>query len=425
MTRKMTKSPTYSVLILTKNEADNLKSLLPQISEVLGGMGLDFETVIIDAHSKDRTKEVAESLGAKVFLQEGQGYGAAFKEGISRCQGDWILAVDADHSHPPFFLRSMIENKTGTDLLIASRFVPGGDAHMELYRKVLSRVLSTIFGYCLGIPVKDVSSGFRVYRRKALSEIKLESRDFDVLIEVMIKLISKGYKVREIPFIYEPRVFGSSNARLFKFAVSYLKTLKRMWNLRNSGDAADYEERAYRSLIPLQAYWQKQRVECVKKLADRNVLTLDIGSGSSRTVRSMPKSIALDINIAPLRFLRSNGALAVQADMNSLPFPDSSFKQVILCNIIQHIKKDLLSLDEIKRVLSTDGKLIIGTPDYSSKLWEFLDKIHAFILPRAPGSMIKSRYTNSELKDLLSKNGFKIKEELNILNAEIILSAEK
>lgn len=419
----MSEIPEYSVLILTKNEADNLRSLLPQVSEVLGGIGLKFEIVVVDASSSDGTAELASKLGAKTFTQQGKGYGAAFKEGIGHCRGNWILALDADHSHPTSFIRSMISNHSNTDLLIASRYVPGGDANMEFYRNILSRILSLLFGRCLGIPVKDVSSGFRIYRRSFVSKIDLQARDFDVLIEVLIKMISKGYQVREIPFIYEPRVFGSSNARLFKFAVSYLRTLKGMWNLRNSGDAADYEERSYNSLIPLQAYWQRKRVAYVKQLVDRDLVTLDIGCGSSRTARALPKSIALDLNIAPLRYLKSNGVLAVQANMNSLPLRSESFKQIILSNVIQHINKADFNLDEIKRVLTVGGRLILGTPDYSSKLWEFLDSIHSIILPRAPGSLIKSRYTAEEITKKLQDNGFEITQQLDIMGAEVIIAA--
>jgi dolichol-phosphate mannosyltransferase len=421
----MSENLKYSVLILTKNEADNIRSLIPQVKSVLSGLGLSFEIVLIDASSKDGTKELAESLGAKAYTQIGKSYGDAFREGIAACSGEWILALDADHSHPPSFLRSMVSNHEGTDLLIASRYIPGGDANMEFYRNILSRILSVLFGHCLGIPVKDVSSGFRVYRRSAVAQLDLKARDFDVLIEALVKLTSRGFKVREIPFIYEPRVFGSSNARLFKFAVSYLRTLKGMWNLRNSGDAADYEERAYKSLIPLQAFWQKKRVKSVLALADRNALTLDIGCGSSRTVRSLPNSIAIDLNLAPLRYLKSNGILTVQADLHALPFPSKCTKQVILSNVIQHLDKENFNLSEISRVLDQGGKLIIATPDYSNSLWQFLDRIHSLILPRAPASQIKSRYTKAELIELLIKSGFKIEAEADIWKAEVAVSAVK
>lgn len=415
----------WSVLILTKNEAANLRLLLPMVRQVLRERGRQFEIVVVDAGSTDGSREVAAANGARVHAQQGAGYGSAFREGISLCRGEWIIALDADLSHPPQFLRAMVANCESVDMLIASRYVPGGDTRCELYRSLLSRILGVVFGRFLGIPVTDVSSGYRMYRRRVLEELSLEGRDFDILIETLIKVVSNGYRVREIPFIYEPRAFGRSNARLVKFAVSYLRTLRRMWTLRNSINSADYEERAYRSIIPLQRYWQRRRTEHVLALADRASVTLDIGSGASRISRSIPRLVALDINRNPLRFLKTNGVLCVQGALASLPVPNGYFDQVIMSQVVQHVPRDSLNLAEIRRVLRSNGTLVLATPDYASRLWRFLERIYVRVLPHAPGSLHVARYTRLEIERLLNQEGFEIEETRSVLGADIVYKCRR
>jgi dolichol-phosphate mannosyltransferase len=414
----------YSILIMARNEASNLAFLLPQIRSVLAGQGCTYEIIVVDGASSDETVSTAEAHGASVFLQKGKGYGSAFREGLTYCRGEWIITLDADYSHPPQFLRALISQKEGVDMLIASRYVPGGDAKMEFYRNFLSKILSFLFGRFLGIPVKDVSSGFRMYRRSVVSRLGLEGRDFDVLIETLVRVVSKGYRVREIPFIYEPRVHGRSNARVFKFALSYLRTLRRAWNLRNSVDAADYEERAYNSWIPLQRYWQRRRMKLTLSLAEKNVPTLDIGSGASRTARSLPCVTAVDVNPNPLRFLGGCGIPVVQGSLAALPFKSSSFQQVILGEVIQQITRKEFSLDEIVRVLRPGGTLILSTPNYASALWRVLERWYLRILPHAPGTLHLARYTQDEVVELLNKAGFTVTALRLVLGADLVCRAQ-
>ena len=414
----------YSVLIMARNEADNLRLLLPWLHEVLGDQRAPYEIIIVDGHSRDETVALAKEHGAIVYSQNGPGYGAAFKEGLSYCRGQWIITVDADHSPPPQSLRSLIANRHGTDLVIASRYVPGAAAHMEFYRYWLSRILSNVFRMFLAIPVRDLSSGFRMYRRAALDGVELVGRDFDVLIEILVRVLAKGRRVREVPFIYEPRIFGRSNARLLHFAVSYLLTLKRMWDLKNSVASADYDERAFNSIIPLQRYWQRQRVKHVLALSDQTVQTADIGCGSSRISRSFPRLIGIDINVNPLRFLSNCGVVVVGGDLFNLPVRSQSFDQVILSSVIQHLPKEKFSLEEVCRILKPGGVLIVGTPDYSSRLWRIIEPIYRFILPYSYGSFSSAHYTSDQLTDVLARWGFRVVAKRTIAGCEMILKCE-
>jgi len=142
--------------------------------------------------------------------------------------------MDADLSHPPTFVADLWRRRHEAEVLIASRYVEGGGATMPFYRAVLSRVLNRFFALGLGIPLRDLSSGFRLYHRRALLVDEVTARDFDVLPEIVVRAYRHGWRVLEVPFLYEPRVHGSSNARIIPFGVAYLGTFGRLRRLRLS-----------------------------------------------------------------------------------------------------------------------------------------------------------------------------------------------
>lgn len=228
-----------SLLILTVNEKENLEKLLPQLRDVLSALEIPYEILIVDGNSTDGTKEYAASVGCRTTSQEGHSYGDAFRQGLRESRGEYLLTLDADASHHPDLIYHLWAARESADLLIGSRFAPGGRAIMGRFRKVLSRILSFFYGRLLALPFRDLSSGFRLYRTAAIRELSaLTGRDFDVLPEVLVRMYCDGRKIREIPFTYKPRGHGSSHVKLFRFGLSYLRTLRRMWLLRNSAFAA-------------------------------------------------------------------------------------------------------------------------------------------------------------------------------------------
>lgn len=225
-----------SVLILAKHEATNLRQLLPAVRRVLEPALPAYEVVVVVDPDDEPTAAAARSGGASVVIQQQRGYGAAFREGVARASGRYIAAIDADLSHDPAVILSLWEAKGSAGLLIASRYVQGGRASMPLMRHALSRILNALVRVGLALQVKDVSSGFRLYRREALAGIDLRAADFDVLEEVLLNITIRGWEVREIPFHYRPRQEGRSKARLLAFGWSFLRSFRRMRQLRWSAD---------------------------------------------------------------------------------------------------------------------------------------------------------------------------------------------
>jgi dolichol-phosphate mannosyltransferase len=224
-------TPDISILILTRNEAPNLARLLPALAQATAALGR-VEVVVVDAQSPDGTAAVASSLGARVLSQAEAGYANALRQGLADCRGEWIVALDADLSHGPEVVAALLQAASAADLVIASRYVPGGRADMPLSRRLLSLALNRVFAVALGLPLRDLSSGFRVYRRAALAALQPQGEHFDVLPELAALAHFRGLRVRELPFHYRQRDAGVSKARVLHFAPAYLRTLLRCWRAK-------------------------------------------------------------------------------------------------------------------------------------------------------------------------------------------------
>src|SRR6267143_1795637 len=239
-----------TIVLPVLNERDNVASLLPRLDQVLRQLDCTSEVVVVDGGSRDGTADLARSLGARVLVQRTPGYGGALREGFAAASGRYVLTLDADLSHDPDFVVKLWQERETADVVIASRYVRGGVAYMPLSRKLLSRTLNRFFALGLGLPVRDLSSGFRLYRASLLEELDLEGWSFDVLEEILVKAYAAGWRVSEVPFTYYPRDRGASHARIFRFGLALLFAFGRLWPLRNSIKSADYNERAFYSRIP-------------------------------------------------------------------------------------------------------------------------------------------------------------------------------
>ncbi len=227
-----------SVLILARNEAQNLDHLLPRIAKTLCAIGRKFEVVVVDADSPDGTAAVATRHNARVVPQLDSGYADALRQGFAECSGGFILAMDADFSHRPDFFAAMIHAVEAADVVVASRYVAGGSADMPASRRLLSALLNRVFAWALGLQTRDLSSGFRMYRRQALQAIAPRGEYFDVLPEIIALAHIQGLRIREIPFHYHQREAGVSKARVVKFVPSYVRTLLRCWRAKRVALAA-------------------------------------------------------------------------------------------------------------------------------------------------------------------------------------------
>lgn len=225
-------APDVSVVVPTLDEAGNIGELVRRCLKVLSALGVTHEIIVVDGGSADSTVAEAREAGADVIEYNRPGYGGALRQGFARSRGGHIITMDSDLSHEPEVIGRLWSARAEADVIIASRYVPGGRADMTFYRHLLSRILNQVFTRVLRVPVRDISSGFRLYRGEHVRALSFQAEDFDVLEEILIRLINDGRTVRETPFHYRPRHMGRSHAKLIRFGIAYCRTLHKMWRLR-------------------------------------------------------------------------------------------------------------------------------------------------------------------------------------------------
>jgi dolichol-phosphate mannosyltransferase len=365
------------------------------------------------------------AAGGKVVEQVEPGYGGALVTGFSRARGEYILTMDADSSLPPVFITDLWGSRTEGEVVIASRYAPGGSARMPRGRQWLSRSLNWLLGRGLSVPVRDLSSGFRLYKAAVLRQQPHTARDYDILQQIVVRAYAEGWKVREIPLAYQPRKDGSSQARMLPVGRACLRSFWELWRLRNSILAADYDDRAHDSRIFLQRYWQRARYRYVTELISGQGTVLDVGCGSSRIIGALPPgSVAVDILRRKLRYARRFNRALVHASGFSLPFADKAFPCVLCSQVIEHVPKDSPILDELCRVLAPGGRLVLGTPDYDHWEWVAMEKLYALV-PGGYADEHIAHYSYDELKTLFAARGFILEETRYILRGELIMAFRK
>ena len=414
-----------SVIIPTFNEAKNIASLITAIKNIFKTLSPDYEIIVVDVGSGDNTSQIAKDMGVKVFKQQRPGYGGALADAILAAGGKYIITMDADFSHNPYIIKRLFSQRDTAHIVIASRYIRGGVANMPLLRVMLSVILNRFFCWALSLPLRDISSGFRLYRAEIFKEIDFSEKDFNVLVEILVKAYINGFTVKEVPFHYQPRQKGSSQAKIFTFGLGFMRTFFDMWKVRNTISSADYDLRAFNSRIPLQRFWQRQRYKIICSFVGYKRAILDIGCGTSKILGAFPQSIGMDINFRKLRFDSSLGNPLVNADIGNICFKDESFDVVICSEVIEHIRKDEKIFKELKRVLKKGGTLVLGTPDYSSYLWILIEWVYKKVIPGGYAKEHISHYTKKEIIQSLQDLGFKLEAYKYIVGSELICKFTK
>jgi dolichol-phosphate mannosyltransferase len=225
--------PRLLILLATYNERDNLEALLTQIQQAVPGA----EVLVIDDGSPDGTGELADALAARwpwlrVMHRAGKlGLGTAQLAGMRYAMEhgyDLVLTMDADFSHHPRYLPALLAGMAGRDVMIGSRYVPGGGTvNWPLSRKVISRAVNSLCRVLLRLPSRDCSGGYRCYRVELLRRAQLErmiSRGYSFMEEVLYRCRRAGARLGETPIVFEDRRVGASKANPAEMARS-LSTL--------------------------------------------------------------------------------------------------------------------------------------------------------------------------------------------------------
>ena len=218
---------TVSVVLPAFQEEENLEKILPRIHECFDTLGVSYEILVIDTvEPMDDTYRVCLHHYVTYCPREGGNcYGDAIRTGIEKARGKYLIIMDADGSHNPEDIRRFYEEiiKEKYDLIIGSRYCKGGSTENSFILRFMSWSLNVTYRLLFGLKVKDVSNSFRMYHTEQLKQLRLQC---DILIALKHQI--KDFTVKEIPVSFNKRMAGKSKRNLWKFVLSYLRTMYRL-----------------------------------------------------------------------------------------------------------------------------------------------------------------------------------------------------
>lgn len=207
------------VIVPTYNELDNLEEVVVRFD----ALGIGVDVLVVDDNSPDGTGDLAEDLAARyrwlhVVHRPGKmGLGTAYLHGFRYALDrgyDVIGEMDADLSHDPEYLPSMLKALEGADLVLGSRYVPGGGVrNWSFSRRLISRGGSLYAAALLGKRIRDFTGGFKLFRRSVLETLNLStvrSNGYSFQIELTYKALQLGFRVAEVPIVFVDRRAGRS-----------------------------------------------------------------------------------------------------------------------------------------------------------------------------------------------------------------------
>jgi dolichol-phosphate mannosyltransferase len=238
--------PRVTVCLPTYDERENIE---PMVAALLERLGPDGSVLVIDDSSPDGTGEIADRLAAEeprvaaLHRPNKEGLGPAYIAGFRRALAEGaelVLEMDCDFSHDPDDVPRLIAAAAGADLVLGSRYVAGGRIeNWGPLRRFVSRAGSLYAQALLGAPVRDLTGGFKCYRRAVLETIDLDavsSRGYAFQIETTYRALRAGFRVLEVPITFADRTVGTSKmspaiATEAIWRVPYLRALALMGRL--------------------------------------------------------------------------------------------------------------------------------------------------------------------------------------------------
>ena len=199
-----------TAVIPAKNEEEGIEKIIKNVSRFVD------EVLVVDGHSKDKTRQIAKECGAKVVLDGGKGKGDGIRTGVRKAKGDIIVFIDADGSHNPKDIPKLIKpiKNEKADLVVASRAKGGSDEIRldldGLFRQIGSEIAAILVNFRWRANLTDIQNGFRAIRKKTALALKLESDGFEIEEEMIMKCLKRGVRIMEVAGHEYQRKWGVS-----------------------------------------------------------------------------------------------------------------------------------------------------------------------------------------------------------------------
>lgn len=220
--------PNISFFCPAYHDEKNLPRLIPKVAEILSEVAGEYEILIIEDGSPDRTGAVAEELARQlpntrvIHHQKNQGYGATLAHGFREANKyEWVWTTDGDMQYDPMELKQFLPYMNDYDAVVGYRL----SRKLTRWRWLQTAVYNFLIGLMFNLRIKDANTSFKLVRREALDEVELRSVSAFIDPELLIKLKKNGARIMELPVNHFPRQFGQASGA--KPAV-VLGTIKEM-----------------------------------------------------------------------------------------------------------------------------------------------------------------------------------------------------
>ncbi len=213
----------YSVILPTYNERENLPLLVKLLSEEFINNEISYQIIIVDDNSPDGTFKVAEEIQEQygvdkitLIKRSGKlGLGSAYRSGLEKANGTFIILMDADLSHQPKYIMTFIQRqKSGDyDIVTGSRYADGGQiVGWNFKRKLISKVANFVTRLLLRPPVTDLTGSYRLYKKNVIDQLMsdIKSTGYVFQMEIIVRATKMGYTISEVPITFVDRIYGVS-----------------------------------------------------------------------------------------------------------------------------------------------------------------------------------------------------------------------
>jgi len=217
-----------SIIVPAYNEEENIADV---ISKIDSSLDLPCELFVVNDYSTDRTHFIVEELSQKypnlklVHNTGEKGFANAVRSGFNQATGELVVVVMGDLCDDLGTIKRMLlKAEEGYDVVCAARYIKGGARiGSSKVKGFFSFFVSWSLHYFIGIPTHDIANAFKLYRRKVLDSINIESKGFELSLEIPLKAYYLGFKITEVPTVWRERQKGKSHFKMLSSFPSYLK----------------------------------------------------------------------------------------------------------------------------------------------------------------------------------------------------------
>lgn len=216
------KNEMISIVIPAYDEEKGISEVLTDLKTILDDTHLQYEIIIVDDGSSDKTAEIVQKHDFVRLVQHpvNRGYGAALKTGIKSSNGEWILITDADGTYPNEYIPELLKYSDEYNMVVGAR--TGENVSIPLYRRPAKLFLTKLANYLVGTKIPDLNSGMRLFRKEdSMKYFHILPSGFSFTTTITLSYLSDGFLVKYVPIDYHER-HGSSKIKPFRDGMNFI-----------------------------------------------------------------------------------------------------------------------------------------------------------------------------------------------------------